>query len=72
VLFPGFGGIVSAHEYTARGAQFDRKEKEEDEFFGKDGFFELVYRVRQSRSAWQSTNWPNLARSSALPGGTGE
>ena len=42
VLFPAFRGIVSAHEYSAMGEDFERREHE---LFGKDGFEEIVGRV---------------------------
>lgn len=42
VLFPAFRGIVSAHEYSALGEDFERREHE---LFGKDGFEEIVGRV---------------------------
>jgi hemerythrin-like domain-containing protein len=42
VLFPAFRSIVSPHEYTALGDDFEKKE---DELFGEDGFFKVVDQV---------------------------
>jgi len=42
VLFPAFRGIVSAHEYSALGEDFERREHK---LFGKDGFEEIVNHV---------------------------
>lgn len=42
VLFPAFKKIVSSHEYSALGEDFEKKE---NELFGEDGFESMVDRV---------------------------
>ncbi|HEU5251392.1 MAG TPA: hypothetical protein VFW15_15520 [Thermoanaerobaculia bacterium] len=42
VLFPAIRKIVSAHEYSALGEDF---EKQEHRLFGEDGFEKMVDRI---------------------------
>jgi hemerythrin-like domain-containing protein len=44
VLFPAFRSVVSKHEYSALGDDFEKKE---DQLFGDEGFFKVVDQVAE-------------------------